>query len=147
LFTAKKTTETQVKEKPNMGTTWHKSLSIGVPLIDMQHKQLLDQMDLLLEALNTQQDAKQITNIMAFLDMYVNNHFGYEEQCMHIKQCPAAGQNKVAHEYFQMRLKMIRETLEQKKTSKTIATQVLEELLSWFVHHIRTTDMKLGGCK
>jgi hemerythrin len=146
LFTAKKA-ETQIKEEPNMETTWHKSLSIGVPLIDMQHKQLLDQMDLLLEALNTQQDAKQITNIMAFLDMYVNNHFGYEEQCMHIKQCPAAGQNKVAHEYFQMRLKMIRETLEQKKTSKTIATQVLEELLSWFVHHIRTTDMKLGGCK
>jgi hemerythrin len=127
--------------------TWHTSLSIGIPLIDMQHKQLLDQMDVLLEALNTKQDAKQITNIMAFLDMYVNNHFGYEEQCMHIKQCPAAGQNKAAHEYFQMRLRMIRETLGQKKTTSTSATQVLEELLSWFVNHIRTVDTKLGTCK
>lgn len=127
--------------------TWHASLSIGIPLIDMQHKQLLDQMDVLLEALNTKQDAKQITNMMAFLDMYVNNHFGYEEQCMHIKQCSAAGQNKVAHEYFQMRLKMIRETLDQKRTTGIGAAQVLEELLAWFVNHIRTIDTKLGTCK
>lgn len=127
--------------------TWHEALSIGVPLIDMQHKQLLDQMDTLLEALNTKQNAKEIMNMVAFLDMYVNNHFGYEEQCMHMKQCPSAGQNKAAHEFFQMRLKMIRETLNQQKPSNTFAKQILQELLSWFTNHIRTVDTKLGMCK
>lgn len=125
--------------------TWQNSLSIGIPLIDMQHKQLLDQMDALLNAISTQQDAKQIKNLMAFLDMYVNNHFGYEEQCMHIKKCPIAQQNKLAHEYFQIRLKMIREMLEQNKTSSMSTKQILEELLAWFTNHIRTIDIKVGN--
>lgn len=127
--------------------TWHDSLSIGVPLIDIQHKQLLNQIDTLLEALNAKQDAQQITSMLAFLDRYVNNQFGYEEQCMHLKQCSAVGRNKLAHEYFQMRLKIIREMLGQKKPSNSVAKQILEELLFWFTNPIRVIDTKLGTCK
>ena len=127
--------------------TWQPALAIGIPLIDMQHKQLLDQMDSLLDALTAQQDTKQLGMLMGFLDMYVNNHFGYEEQCMHIKQCPVAGQNKAAHEYFQTRLTLIRDTIKQQQVSKTLAKQTLEELRSWFITHIQGIDVKLGACK
>lgn len=124
--------------------TWNESLVIGLPLIDMQHKQLLDQMDELLEALNNKQDPKQIVNIMGYLDMYVNNHFGYEEQCMNFKKCPVAGKNKVAHEYFKTRLGAIRQMIDNHGTSELIAKQVSVELLGWFVNHIRTIDVKLS---
>ncbi|HEY9762431.1 MAG TPA: hemerythrin domain-containing protein [Trichocoleus sp.] len=66
--------------------TWNDALQIGVPLVDLQHQQLLDQMDLLVDALRNKKDPKQILSIMKFLDMYVSNHFGYEEQCMHINK-------------------------------------------------------------
>lgn len=127
--------------------TWNESLSVGVPLIDMQHKQLLDQMDLLLVAFNTKKDTKQIVNLLMFLDMYVNNHLGYEEQCMHLKQCPIAAQNKAAHEHFKVRLKTLRAMLDQPTCSGAIAQQVLTELQLWFLNHIRSLDVRLRACK
>ena len=127
--------------------TWQPSLAIGIPLIDMQHKQLLDQMDSLLDAINAHHDSKQVGMLMGFLDMYVNNHFSYEEQCMHLKQCPVAGQNKAAHEYFQQRLTLIRDTLKQQQASQALAKKTLEELRSWFVAHIKGIDVHLGAWK
>ncbi len=34
-----------------MVSTWNEYLKIGIPLLDFQHKQLLDQIDTLIEAL------------------------------------------------------------------------------------------------
>jgi hemerythrin len=126
--------------------TWNDTLKIGVPLIDLQHKQLLDQMDLLVEALRAKKDAKQLLSIMKFLDMYVANHFGYEEQCMHINKCSAGGQNKTAHAYFVARLKEINTDLASQKSLELTANRVSHELLQWFVNHIRSIDSQLGRC-
>lgn len=46
--------------------TWNDALQIGVPLVDLQHQQLLDQMDLLVDALRNKKDPKQILSIMNF---------------------------------------------------------------------------------
>ncbi|GAB4295721.1 MAG: hypothetical protein Fur0025_33010 [Oscillatoriaceae cyanobacterium] len=124
--------------------TWNESLAIGLPLIDMQHKQLLDQMDALVEALNNKQDLKQLENLLSYLDMYVNNHFGYEEQCMNLKKCPVAGKNQESHQYFKTRLAGIRQMIKE-PSSESLSRQVSVELRDWFVKHISTIDMKLAA--
>ena len=58
-----------------MGRTWNDTLAIGIPLLDCQHQQLLDQMDALLEAIDKQKGQQELRSIMGFLKMYVNNHF------------------------------------------------------------------------
>lgn len=129
--------------------TWNQNLSIGVPLIDLQHQQLLDQMDTLVLALQGKQSKQQILSIISFLDMYVANHFGYEEECMHIKQCSVAGQNKLAHEYFVERLELLRQDLNRANDGTTLeklGQQVSQEILGWFVNHIRSIDRQLGTC-
>lgn len=130
-----------------MTSTWNASLAIGIPLIDMQHQQLLEQMDALVDALKSKKDPKQIHNLLSFLTMYVNNHFGYEEQCMHIKQCPVAGQNKSAHEYFIAKLGLIKEQLNRQQSTDLLAQQVSNDLLNWFVSHIKGIDVRLSSCK
>lgn len=126
--------------------TWNDSLKIGVALVDLQHKQLLDQMDLLLESIKTKKDSKQILNILKFLDMYVANHFGYEEQCMHINKCPMASQNKIAHAYFVARLKEINNSFKFQASFDIASSKITNELLNWFVNHIRSIDTHLGAC-
>lgn len=126
--------------------TWNDSLAIGVPLIDLQHKQLFDQMDLLVDALRMKKDSRQLMNILKFLQMYVDSHFGYEEQCMHIKKCPAAAQNKEAHAYFVKRLNEINEQLKTAQNLEMIAARVTNELINWFISHIRGIDKQLGTC-
>lgn len=127
-------------------STWNETLKIGVPLIDLQHKQLLDQMDLLVESLKAKQDTSKLLSILKFLDMYVANHFGYEEKCMHINSCPAAGNNKAAHGYFVSRMQVIKGQIQAQKSVDLIANQVTHELLNWFVNHIRGIDKQLGPC-
>jgi hemerythrin len=126
--------------------TWNDSLKIGVPLIDLQHEQLFDQMDLLLVAVKAKKDLKQITNILKFLKMYVNNHFGYEEQCMHLHQCPAAAQNQSAHSYFTTRLTEIEHMVNTSKSPEVTADKITHELINWFINHIRSIDNQLGRC-
>lgn len=126
--------------------TWNDSLKIGLPLIDVQHQQLLDQMDLLVEAIRNKQDYKQIKNILRFLNMYVSNHFGYEEQCMHLHHCPAAAQNQSAHAYFKQRLGEIDQLVNSTQSLEKVADKVSQELISWFVNHIRSIDSQLGKC-
>lgn len=74
--------------------TWNESLKIGIPLLDCQHEQLLDQMDQLLTAMDNHKGDQELRSIMGFLKMYTNNHFNYEESCMDSYKCPIACDNK-----------------------------------------------------
>lgn len=127
-------------------STWNPSLAIGVPLVDIQHEQLFDQMDKLVDAVKTKRDPKQIVNILKFLKMYVDNHFGYEEQCMHINKCPAAAQNENAHQYFVSRLEAIEQQIHTVNNLDLVAVKITDELINWFINHIRHIDRQLGSC-
>ncbi|HEY9888205.1 MAG TPA: hemerythrin family protein [Candidatus Obscuribacterales bacterium] len=126
--------------------TWNQSLAIGVPLIDLQHQQLFDQMDRLVDAIKNKKDFRQVDSILKFLRMYVDNHFGYEEQCMHINKCPAAAQNHNAHEYFVNRLGEIERQMQTAPNLEMFAAKITEELINWFITHIRSIDHQLGQC-
>ena len=123
--------------------TWTESLAIGIPLIDMQHKQLLDQLDALADALKSNKGGHELQSILRFLDMYVNQHFGYEANCMHRNHCPVAQLNDNAHELFRKKLQGVREDIEQKGASTRSALRVQQELSSWFVSHIQMIDVRL----
>jgi hemerythrin len=123
--------------------TWTESLSIGLPLIDMQHKQLLDQLDALAEALRNGKGERELKCILKFLDMYVAQHFGYEESCMHRYECPVAQLNQNAHQQFVARVQKLTQDIEQKGASPRLGTRVQQELSNWFISHIQMVDTKL----
>lgn len=123
--------------------TWTDSLAIGIPLIDMQHKQLLDQLDTLANALNAGKGDQELKSILKFLDMYVMQHFGYEEACMHRHHCPVAQLNDNAHELFQKKIQLVKEDIEKKGGNARSAMRVQQELSSWFVSHIQMIDHRL----
>ena len=125
--------------------TWNDSLRIGVPLIDLQHKQLLDQMDRLIDEMKNKKDPQQIKSILGFLDSYVDNHFSYEESCMNLYKCPVACQNKDAHAKFMKTLAEVHQQINQNKSLDLIASRVQNELSSWFVNHIKGIDVKLNA--
>ncbi|HAN75607.1 MAG TPA: hemerythrin [Planktothrix sp. UBA8407] len=126
--------------------TWNDSLKIGIPLLDCQHEQLLDQMDQLLEAMTSHKATTELRYIMGFLKMYTNNHFNYEESCMDLYKCPIACNNKNAHAKFLITLQDINNKIELKKPLELIAAQVKRELLDWFVNHIKSIDIQLKPC-
>lgn len=123
--------------------TWNAGLAIGIPLIDIQHQQLLDQLDALANALKAGKGEYELKSIIKFLEMYVNQHFSYEEQCMHRYQCPVARINQDAHQIFVDRMQLICQEIERSGATLALANQVQQELTNWFVIHIQMIDTKL----
>jgi hemerythrin len=125
---------------------WNNSLTVGVPEIDQQHKQLIDQLNLLVDAMHANSGKQEIQKIVHFLDIYVAKHFGYEEECMHKHKCPVASENAAAHCQFIKNLKEIKTELNQKGPSLLLAIKVNEHLLDWFVNHIKKLDREIKVC-
>lgn len=125
---------------------WNDSLKIGIPEIDAQHKQLIDQLNFLVDAMHVSKGKEEIQKIISFLDLYVAKHFSHEEGCMHRYQCPLAGNNATAHATFIQSLIEIKQEITQKGSSIQLAIRVNEQLLDWFVNHIKKIDTSLKPC-
>lgn len=125
---------------------WNDSLSIGIPEIDRQHKQLIDQLNALVDAMYANRGKEEIQTIVRFLDMYVAQHFGFEENCMQKYRCPVAANNAAAHAKFIKTLSEVKQELQTKGSSLPLAIKVNEQLLDWFANHIKKIDRELKTC-
>jgi len=125
---------------------WNESLQIGIPSIDSQHKQLIDQLNSLVDAMHANKGKDEIQKIINFLDFYVARHFSHEEGCMHQYRCPLAATNSEAHSTFIQSLMEIKQEFTQKGSSIQLAIRVNEQLLDWFVNHIKKIDISLKPC-
>jgi hemerythrin len=129
-----------------MPLIWDDSLKIGIPEIDQQHKQLIDQMNLLVEAMKNNKGQDEIQKIINFLDLYVRQHFGFEEQCMHRYKCPIAQTNDQAHQQFIANYEEIKTEFANRGPSFVLVLQINQNLLDWFINHIRKIDTQLKPC-
>ncbi|MEG3935950.1 hemerythrin family protein [Microcoleus sp. T3_B1] len=125
---------------------WNDSLAIGIPEIDHQHKQLIEQLNALVDAMHTNRGKEEINRIVQFLDLYVGQHFYFEERCMHRYKCPVASDNEAAHSKFMKTLVEVKDELRKNGSSLSLAIKVNEQLLDWFVNHIKKIDRELKPC-
>ncbi len=129
-----------------MPLVWDDSLKIGIPEIDQQHKLMIDQMNLLVQALKDNKGPEEIQKILQFLDRYVEQHFGFEEQCMHRYQCPIAATNAQAHQQFIAKYQAIKAEFNAHGPSFMLVLDISQNLLDWFINHIRKIDTQLKPC-
>ncbi|MDC0834688.1 hemerythrin family protein [Geitlerinema sp. CS-897] len=125
-------------------TIWNESLEIGIPTIDRQHKQLIEQMGLLVDAMRENRANSEISKIINFLEKYIDLHFGFEEQCMESYRCPVACQNKEAHKKFVKNFREIKAQFDREGSSLSLVLKVNQSLLDWFLNHIRKIDTQLA---
>ncbi|TVQ53035.1 MAG: hemerythrin [Spirulina sp. DLM2.Bin59] len=129
-----------------MPLAWDDSLKIGIPEIDHQHKLMIDQMNLLVDALKDNKAQEEIQKIIHFLDGYVEQHFGFEEKCMHRYKCPIATTNDQAHRQFITSYNEIKAEFKAHGPSFMLVLQINQNLLDWFINHIRKIDTQLKPC-
>ena len=121
--------------------TWNDSFSVGIPEIDRQHKQLIEQLNTLIDALDANQSLDKIQTIVQFIERYATQHFRYEEDRLHCSQCPVV--QDAAHRQFTQTLQEVKDELEQKGTGPSLTTKVKEHLLDWLIHHIKQIDNQI----
>lgn len=123
---------------------WDNSLSVGVDLIDNQHKVLIQRLKELSDAFNLGLEQNKIIKTMDFMIEYTDYHFSAEEKLMEDHHYPGLIQQKKQHGEFKTTLKNILEDYQDEGPTPGLATSINVFLLNWLRDHIKGSDNKIG---
>lgn len=116
--------------------TWTWDLESGIPVIDTQHKRII-------EFINELDDARQTGNIdetnhvMEGLLNYTITHFEFEENLQEKAGYPYLKAHRRIHEIF---MKKVAEIRTRASKGENVAPELLNLLNGWLISHIKGED-------
>ncbi len=125
---------------------WNDSLSVGVPMIDVQHKEIITAFNDLSEAIEQGNGAASVKKLLTFLKYFTEWHFEQEESCAAKHRCAVADINHQAHTRFLAIFTALQAQYRESGASDAIARQAHAQLADWLVSHIMTIDTQIGQC-
>jgi len=123
---------------------WNDSLSVGIDLIDEQHKMLIQRLKDLSKAVEMQQGETEISKTLEFMIDYTDFHFSSEEKHMAEQKYPGLDYQQKQHEGFKETLKHIVEDFEEEGPTRALVTSINTFLFNWLINHIKAVDLKFG---
>lgn len=129
-----------------MTIRWDESMATGEKNVDAQHRQLIANLDRLVNAMSAGRGREEIEPVLDALRQYVATHFAYEEDCMRRVHCPVAERNAQAHARFSTTFRQIDAEYQAKGASSVLTIRVQRELAEWLTTHIKGTDAHLREC-
>jgi hemerythrin len=123
---------------------WDDSLSVGIHLIDEQHKMLIQRLQALVHAIETYQSVNEIVKTLDFLIEYTNFHFSTEEKHMTETKYPGLTSHRAHHEEFKATLQSLTVDFEEDGATRALAESVNVFLMNWLVKHIKAVDLLFG---
>ncbi len=134
------------KDKEDNGVTvkWTEDLSVGVDVIDAQHKEVFATTGSLLAAIERGEGQSEVTKVIVFLEEYVENHFQMEEMYMKRYNYPDYPQHKSEHTTFIGDFYDLRQELDNDGVTPELTIRLAERIGDWLVNHIGRMDKALG---
>jgi len=123
---------------------WTPDLSVGVEMIDEQHKMLFEKVDKLFEAGKNKQEKEYISKLLDFLDAYTKKHFSDEERYMLSIRYPGYTAQKKAHEDFIRKLAKLKSDYQSSGGSLLVILNTNQILLDWLINHVSHMDKRIG---
>ncbi|MEK7413031.1 MAG: hemerythrin family protein [Planctomycetota bacterium] len=124
---------------PTIG--WSDDLSIDDSQIDFQHRQLLDAIGDLEDALAAG-DPQRVAQAMPFLRLYAQVHFVDEERVLGLIGWPELAQHQKMHESFRQRLGELEGAV--RRGDMAAGATLLGFLAAWLSGHIRGEDRRFA---
>ena len=123
---------------------WDNTLSVGVELIDEQHKMLIQKLYSLSEAIEKGAGELETVKALDFMTNYTDFHFSAEEELMEKHSYPELENQKEQHAEFNGYLKQLVEDFQEEGPTKTFVNSVNVYLINWLIKHIKGEDLKIG---
>ncbi|MDR0597259.1 MAG: bacteriohemerythrin [Treponema sp.] len=131
--------------KHDVFVEWDDRYSVGIPLIDDQHKELIRLTNDLYESCLAGEDAARV-NFMAAVKGtvdYVKYHFGVEEKLLQNVNYPELTEHKREHEAF---VRHILDEVQNFQDGKKFVPNVFVRYLrDWILSHIAVADRKYAA--
>lgn len=123
---------------------WDASLSVGVSLIDTQHKKLVELVNKLYDAMKAGKSKDVLGPILDELIAYTASHFKTEEKYFDDFKYEGILAHKEEHK------KLVAQVLDFqgkfKSGAASISIELMKFLQDWLVNHIKGTDKKYTKC-
>lgn len=123
---------------------WTPNLSVGITLIDDQHKMWFQKAEALFEAGKNNQAKEYVGELLNFLDDYTKKHFADEEKYMQSIHYPGIEEQKKAHTAFISQLTKLRNDYSTSGGNLLVILNANQMVLDWLTKHISNMDKKIG---
>ncbi|UZN23716.1 bacteriohemerythrin [bacterium 3DAC] len=123
---------------------WSKDLETGFAVMDMQHRELVNKINKLIDVLQGVDDEFSMDELFVFLEEYVDVHFRTEEMYMDQTNYPEAEEHKRLHRWFEEKVKELHAKYLKEGRSASLVEDVEKFLIDWLADHIMGTDKKLA---
>ncbi|WP_313076138.1 bacteriohemerythrin [Lacrimispora sp.] len=123
---------------------WTPNLSVGISMIDDQHKMWFQKAEALFEAGKNNRAKEYVGELLDFLDDYTKKHFADEEKYMLSIQYPGYQEQKAAHTAFIAQLNKIKSDYNTSGGNLLVILNANQMILDWLTKHISNMDKKIG---
>ncbi|MEA1910641.1 MAG: bacteriohemerythrin [Spirochaetota bacterium] len=116
---------------------WDDSYSLGIPILDDEHKKLLRLLNNFLSSIHTKDEKSIIKTTFDSLLEYTQEHFANEEAFMSKHKYPDLKKHKKEH------IRLTKEAVQLNENKDYIfSDNIADFLISWLTNHIMGTDKK-----
>ena len=123
---------------------WDQSLSIGIRLIDDQHKALIKRLNDVSVAIENNIGEREISKTLEFLSEYADYHFSTEEKHMAEQGFPGLETQKIKHQEFMDTLSNLDQDFEEEGSTRALSDAINNFLFNWLTNHIQGLDQQFG---
>lgn len=123
--------------------SWSPDLSVGIEVIDNQHKRIVEYINMLHEA-RIRNDKDAIARVIEELVDYTLSHFSFEESMMEEAKYRFVAPHKRVHELFVRRVSEYQQRFKMGEDVATVAGDMQNTLVTWLMNHIKREDMDYG---
>lgn len=122
---------------------WTPQMSVGVGIIDAEHKKLVLLINQLYEAMQRGAGQDALGQILENLILYTNTHFAHEEKLFAETGYPDATAHMKEHENLRRR---VLDILKRYKNGErdTLSIETLTFLKNWLINHTTGSDKRYG---
>ncbi|MDO4167934.1 MAG: hemerythrin family protein [Eubacteriales bacterium] len=121
------------------------NLITGNTTIDNQHRELIDKINQLLQAIETSRDKAVAVKTLNFLTDYIHYHFQAEEKLQEETGYPGLEDHKKQHEILNNTVADLTDMLEEEEgPSDAFVAQLNKKVIEWFYRHIEGFDRSVA---
>ena len=122
---------------------WDDELSTGIMWQDIQHRELIGNINSLRDAIIDNEVDDELARIKIFLDSYISIHFSTEQRYMSMFEYPLCGEHLEEHSVFVGKIDELKK--DSAAEGRLAAASLCYDLYEWFKSHILSNDMEMAA--
>lgn len=118
---------------------WDKSYSVGVNILDKQHKKIINIINELLTHSDANVRSEKISDLLYQLTQYAHEHFLTEEAALKMYKYPKLEEQHLDHKAY--RIKIVELCMDTVDHKQEVPMELREFIYHWWKDHILISDM------